>query len=87
MWALRNRNAIIPLLKTLPEALSVEHEEVLTFLEAQHLYGHGIGWVDAHLLASTLVTGCAIWSFNKPLRRAAAALRSRVNFTTQIIAA
>jgi predicted nucleic acid-binding protein len=30
--------------------------------------------VDAHLLASTLLTGCAIWTFDKPLRRAAAAL-------------
>ena len=43
----------------------------MSFLEARHLYGRGIGWVDAHLLASTLLTGCAIWTFDKPLRRAA----------------
>jgi predicted nucleic acid-binding protein len=30
--------------------------------------------VDAHLLASTLLTGCTLWTFDKPLRRAAVAL-------------
>lgn len=32
----------------------------LSFLEARRLYGRGIGWVDAHLLASTLLTGCTL---------------------------
>jgi len=46
----------------------------MSFLEAHRLYGQGIGWVDAHLLASTVLTRCVIWTFDKPLRRAAAAL-------------
>jgi predicted nucleic acid-binding protein len=71
---LRRRSEILSMLKALPEAHLLEHEEVMSFIEAQRLYGHGIGWVDAHLLASTLLTRCAIWSFDKPLRRAAAAL-------------
>jgi predicted nucleic acid-binding protein len=71
---LQKREAILAILKALPEAHLLEHKEVMSFLEAQRLYGHGIGWVDAHLLASTLLTGCAIWTFDKPLRRAAAAL-------------
>jgi hypothetical protein len=62
------------MLKALPEAHVLEHEEVMSFLGARRLYGHGIGWVDAHLLASTPLTGCTIWTFAKPLRRAAAAL-------------
>ena len=62
------------MLKVLPEAQLLEHEEVLSFLEVRRLYGRGIGWVDAHLLASTLLTGCALWTFDKPLQRAAAAL-------------
>ena len=65
---------ILTLLKALPEAHLLEHEEVMSFLDARRLYGRGIGWVDAHLLASTLLTGCAIWTLDKPLRRAAAAL-------------
>ncbi len=71
---LRNRGEILTMLKALPEAHLVEHDEVLSFLEARHLYGRGIGWVDANLLAATLLTGCTLWSFDKPLRRAAAAL-------------
>ena len=62
------------MLKALPEAHLLEHEEVMSFLEARRLYGRGIGWVDAHLLASTLLTRAALWTFDKPLRRAAAAL-------------
>jgi hypothetical protein len=71
---LQKRGEILKMLKALPEAHLLEHEEVLGFVETRRLYGCGIGWVDAHLLASTLLTGCTIWTFDKPLRRAAAAL-------------
>jgi predicted nucleic acid-binding protein len=71
---LQNREEILTMLKALPEAHLLEHEEVMTFLEARRIYGRGMGWVDAHLLASTLLTGCTLWTFDKPLRRAAAAL-------------
>ncbi len=71
---LQKRGEILNMLKALPEAHSVEHQEVLSFIEARRLYGRGIGWVDAHLLASTLLTGCTLWTFDKPLRKAAAAL-------------
>jgi len=71
---LRNRREILGMLRALPDAHVVEHEEVLSFLAARLLYGRGIGWVDAHLLASTLLTGCTLWTFDKPLRRAAVAL-------------
>lgn len=71
---LRNRREIISMLRALPEAHLVEHEEVLSFLEARRLHGRGIGWVDAHLLASTLLTGCTLWTLDTPLRRAAAVL-------------
>jgi predicted nucleic acid-binding protein len=71
---LQKRREILSMLKALPQAHLLEHEEVLGFLEERRLYGRGIGWMDAHLLASTLLTGCALWTFDKPLRRAAAAL-------------
>ena len=71
---LQNRGEIFRLLKALPEAHLLEDEEVLSFLEARRLYSRGIGWVDAHLLASTLLTRCTLWTFDKPLRRAATAL-------------
>lgn len=71
---LQKRDEILGMLKALPEAHLPEHEEVLSFLQARRLYGRGIGWVDTHLLASTLLTGCSLWTFDKPLRKAAAAL-------------
>ena len=71
---LQKRSEILRMLKALPEAHLLEHEEVLNFLESRRVYGRGIGWVDAHLLASTLLTGCVLWTLDKPLRRAAADL-------------
>ena len=71
---LQKRSEILSMLKALPEVHLLAHEEVLHFVQARRLYGRGIGWVDAHLLVSTLLTGCTLWTFDRPLRRAAAAL-------------
>ena len=54
---LRRRTEILSMLKALPQTHLVEYEKLLGFIETQRLYGRGIGWVDAHLLASTLLTG------------------------------
>lgn len=71
---LQKREQILSLLTALPEVELLEHEEVMSFIQGRRLYGRGIGWVDAHLLASTLLTECSIWTLDKPLRKAAAAL-------------
>ena len=48
--------------------------EVLGFIASHALYGIGIGYVDAHLLASARLTpGSTLWTLDKSL--AAAALR------------
>jgi predicted nucleic acid-binding protein len=72
---IRNRQEILGLLNALPRARVAEHEEVLQFLEGHHLYGRGLGWVDAHLLASTVLTDCTLWTLDRSLRRAAIALK------------
>jgi len=46
---LQKREEILTMLKALPEAHLLDHEEVMSFIEARRLYGRGIGWVDAHL--------------------------------------
>jgi predicted nucleic acid-binding protein len=71
---LRNRQEVLTLLRALPQARTAEHEEVLHLLEGRRLHGRGLGWIDAHLLASALLTGCTLWTFDKPLSRAATAL-------------
>ena len=72
---LRNRQEILSTLRALPEARVAEHGEVLRFVETRRLHGRGLGWVDVSLLASALLTGCTLWTLDKPLRKAAAELR------------
>ncbi len=71
---LRNRQEVLRLLKALPQAQVAEHEEALHLLEERRLHGRGLGWIDAHLAASALLTGCSLWTFDKPLEKAASVL-------------
>jgi predicted nucleic acid-binding protein len=61
----------------LPPAAVVPHEEVLAFVRRRRLARRGIGWVDAHLLASALASGGALWSVDGGLSEAAADLGVR----------
>jgi len=48
---------------------------VLTLIENQHLFGLGIGYGDAQVLAATLLTaGAALWTRDKRLAAVAARL-------------
>ncbi len=58
----------------LPGSPVVPHDEVLAFVRRRRLARRGIGWVDAHLLASALASGGALWSVDAPLSAAAADL-------------
>ncbi len=69
---LRNRVRILSDLEALPCAVSAAHEEVMRLIEARKLWGFGIGWIDAHLLASALLSGCQFWTLDGRLLRAAA---------------
>lgn len=55
----------------LPAAAVVPHDEVLAFIRRRRLARRGIGWVDAHLLASALASGGALWSVDGDLAAAA----------------
>jgi hypothetical protein len=52
----------------------VPHEEVLEFIRRRRLARRGIGWVDAHLLASALTSSSTLWSFDSDLSAAASDL-------------
>ncbi len=68
---LRQRQEILSLMGELPQAMSAEHREVLRLVDSERLYGLGLGWIDAHLLASARLTGCGLWTLDRPLQRAA----------------
>jgi predicted nucleic acid-binding protein len=45
----------------------VSHAEVLAFVRERELNGRGIGWIDAHLLASALVAQVTLWTADAAL--------------------
>jgi len=58
----------------MPQAPTVPHGEVVTFVQQRSLFGRGIGWIDAHLLASSLTVGCRLWTADESLSGIARAL-------------
>jgi predicted nucleic acid-binding protein len=52
----------------------VSHVEVATFVRSHKLHGRGIGWIDAHLLASAVLAGTPLWTADEPLARLADSL-------------
>ena len=65
---LSRRGEILGLLHNLPQAMVATDVEVLTLIDNQHLFGLGIGYVDAHLLAATmLTTDSRLWTRDKRL--------------------
>jgi predicted nucleic acid-binding protein len=74
---LPKRSSVLSDLGQLPKAKSAEDGEVLSFLEQHHLFGRGIGWIDAHLLASAALTRCHLWTLDSRLAEAALKLKLR----------
>jgi predicted nucleic acid-binding protein len=64
---LRSRVKVLSDLQRLPPAITADHEEVLGFLEPHHLFGGGITWIDAHLLASARLSNCRLWTLDTHL--------------------
>jgi hypothetical protein len=52
-------------------APTVRHDEVLALVRSPRLNARGIGWVDAHLLASTLIDKARLWTADAGLSRVA----------------
>ena len=44
------------------QAPVVTHSDVVTFVRERRLHGRGVGWIDAHLLASALVGRLKLWT-------------------------
>ncbi len=65
-----HRAEILDLLRTLPQAQSAAHDEVMQFIEDRKLMGQGLGYIDVHLLTSALLSSCRLWTTDAPLRDA-----------------
>ncbi len=73
---LRDRARLIQLLQGLPQAPLATDGEVMLLIERHRLIGRGIGWIDAHLLASTLLASARLWSGDRRLTAIATELNA-----------
>ena len=72
---LRQREDVLRVLRRLPQATSAAHQEVIQLIDREVLFGRGIGYVDAHLLAAARLTaGSRLWTHDRRLRAVAAQL-------------
>jgi predicted nucleic acid-binding protein len=74
---------VLPRSRRVPEEIgamgrvpALPHSVVLEFVIQHRLQEMGIGWVDAHVLASTASAGARLWTLDKAF--AAAAVRAGV---------
>lgn len=74
LGSLRGRDEILRLLDELPQAQVATPAELLAFIGDHELYGLGIGYVDAQLLAATMLSGAVLWTRDRRLLAAAEGL-------------
>ena len=71
---LKQRSETLSLLHRLPEAPLADSADVLTLVERHRLVGTGLGWIDVHVLSSTLLAHAQLWTLDRPLARTAGRL-------------
>jgi len=72
---LRQRSTVLDALSHLPQARVATNPEVLHFIDENHLFGSGIGYIGAHLLAAVrLNAGVTLWTTDRRLHSVAGQL-------------
>lgn len=72
MGSLRDREIAIRSLSRLPRALVMDDDDVLALIARFKIYARGLGYIDAHLLASTRSTPAAsIWTRDRRVQAVA----------------
>lgn len=56
------------------QAPVVAHDDIVAFVRDRRLHGRGVGWIDAHLLASALIGRLQLWTMDQRLSVLAAEL-------------
>jgi predicted nucleic acid-binding protein len=60
----------------------VSHAEVVDFVRRRRINGRGVGWIDAHLLASSLVGRLKLWTTDPRLAALAKELKIGYEFSS-----
>lgn len=64
---LGNRKEVLELLSALPQLIPASDGEVLHFIASRRLMGRGVGYIDMHLLAASVIHTANIWTRDKRL--------------------
>lgn len=72
LGSLRDRATVLAFLAAQRQAAVATHDEIMTMIEQHELFSMGVGYTDAHLLASVLLDrGSSLWTRDKRLEAAA----------------
>jgi predicted nucleic acid-binding protein len=71
LGAIASRAELLQHLGRLRTTSVAQHREVLGLIEQTPLWGRGIGWVDAHLLATAMLDRIQLWTLDQQLHAAA----------------
>jgi predicted nucleic acid-binding protein len=74
LGGLPDRATVLGWLDALPAAVAAGDDEVRWLVERHRLWGRGIGWIDAHLLASALIGSSPLLTHDRALAAVAADL-------------
>ena len=69
--SLARRAETLRLLRRLPSIRQAPDNIVLQAIESFSLWGKGIGWIDAHLLVASQLSGVPLWTLDQRLARLA----------------
>ena len=65
---LGQRETVLGALSNLPRAIVATDAEVLHFIDRRAMFGRGVGYIDAHLLAAVRLTaGAELWTRDQRL--------------------
>ena len=64
---IRQRGTVLAHLGRLPSAAVATNDEVMHLIERRALAGTGLSWVDAHLIASAILTPATLWTLDRTL--------------------
>lgn len=73
------RKHVLSIMRSLPQIMQADHDEVCALIENHRLMGTGIGYADAHLLASCVLGDDQLWTLDQRLQEAAKRLRVHAN--------
>ena len=72
--SMRHRKSVLDNMRRLTFATDASFDETLVLIDAHKLWGRGLGWSDAQLLAACRLESATLWTRDRVLKSAAISL-------------